>query len=150
MGYLAPRSLGVGYPCRPALLPNWDGLRPLRTTSQLQEHRQWGRREGFCLGVSVSSCCSKANTGCQQGRGETGAWRPQARNAQSYRWLNRRRQPSRSTDATQPATDLREPGPLHRSGCGDAESQTVTPLFCVPPIVACLQTRCDQPRYRRG
>jgi hypothetical protein len=88
VGYLAPRSLGVGYPCRPALLPNWDGLRPLRTTSQLQEHRQWGRREGFCLGVSVSSCCSKANTGCQQGRGETGAWRPQARNAQSYRWLN--------------------------------------------------------------
>jgi hypothetical protein len=26
------------------------------------------------LGVSVSSCWPKANTSCQQGRGETGAW----------------------------------------------------------------------------
>jgi hypothetical protein len=150
VGYLAPRSLGVGYPCRPALLPNWDGLRPLRTTSQLQEPRQWGRREGFIWGFPFLHAGRKLTPVANKGEVRREHGRPQARNAQSYRWLNRRRQPSRSTDATQPATDLREPGPLHRSGCGDAESQTVTPLFCVPPIVACLQTRCDQPRYRRG
>ena len=143
MGYLAPCTLGVGYPCRPALLPNWDGLRPLRTTSQLQEHRQWVCAKGFVWGFPFLHAVRKLPVA--RVRREHGSLRPGTPSpiAGGVSLVARLTLPSPQRTCGSPALYINQ-------DAVPAESQTVTPLFCLPPIVACLQTRCDQPRYRRG